>query len=139
MVMLGRCPIELNGEWSTCAKVSTTADAGTVADEVVASAALPESGEHSACPRGFELASGGTADAALCEEVTASPGACIVSLASAFDLCAGLQECDGVSWTSNSGWRRAFPGMAMLGRRPVEDHPEWTTCAKHLPKPKVEL
>jgi len=107
-LMLAKFPMKGNREWKTCVRVS------------------PQTG---LCPAGYALQPGILQSRFHCPR-TAVRGYCILPKSEAFNYCAKRDDCQGVSETSNMGWRRAYPNRLMLAKLPIKGNREWKSCVK---------
>jgi len=85
------------------------------------------------CPTGYTLQSGWKLGS-----FGGCPGSprsahCILPIQSATQFCEANPDCTGISWTTNPGWRGAFPGLAQLGGgAPYGAHNQWHSCTKDI-------
>jgi len=58
---------------------------------------------------------------------------CLLPAEMATEFCESHSECTGISYTSNPGWRTAFPGLVEIsGGDPQGSNGQWDSCVKNI-------
>merc|ERR1719461_1795447 len=85
--------------------------------------------QEKVCPTSYAPKDGILSNYGHCSD-SAHQRYCLLPKEKALAFCENNAGCDGISETSNARWKRAYPGLVMLGKLGLTANSEWATCEK---------
>jgi len=132
-VVLGLCVTVAIAAAVGTAHMPVATPAMMMDNALVGFAQAKESPQAGSCPVGYAWRTGIMIKKFVCVG-TLVKGSCVFPKERAFSVCSHISACQGVSETSNSGWRAAHPNRYKLaGGLPVENR-QWASCVKSSPQ-----